>query len=368
MPLVLSSLEVQGFRAFRRLVITRLGRVNLIVGKNNTGKSSVLEALRLYATGGNPQTIFELLEHRGEVASRPPRKPNHAHLMAEHLFYGRQALSHISAPIWIAQRPHDPEHLTITFDRYIEDYDPDTPSLFASDPTLTKSQIADLVGASAGLRIQVGSATRYLLPFNEDGYLDRRSYFLRGKTHPPAVAVSPSGLSAGGTGQLWDQIALTDLEAELLASLRLIEPGVERLSFVGDQDRSPVVRLLGSDRPVPLSSMGDGMTRMLHLVLALVNARDGMLLIDEVENGIHYSVQPDLWRLVFQVARRLNVQVFATSHSLDCVQAFQRAAEEDEAEEGILIRLQHRKGEIEAVPFDEDKLGFATREQIEVRG
>lgn len=114
--------------------------------------------------------------------------------------------------------------------------------------------------------------------------------------------------------------------------------------------------------------MGDGMTRMLHLVLALVNARDGMLLIDEVENGIHYSVQPDLWRLVFQVARRLNVQVFATSHSLDCVQAFQRAAEEDEAEEGILIRLQHRKGEIEAVPFDEDKLGFATREQIEVRG
>jgi AAA15 family ATPase/GTPase len=114
--------------------------------------------------------------------------------------------------------------------------------------------------------------------------------------------------------------------------------------------------------------MGDGMNRMLNLILALVNAQNGMLLVDEVENGIHYSIQPDLWRLVFHTAQRLNVQVFATTHSLDCVHAFQQAAAENVDEEGVLIRLQHRKGEVEAVLFDEDKLGLATREQIEVRG
>jgi len=109
------------------------------------------------------------------------------------------------------------------------------------------------------------------------------------------------------------------------------------------------------------------MQRMFGIALALVNAKDGMLLIDEFENGLHYSVQPDLWRLIFQVARRLNVQVFATTQSWDCVEAFQKAAQEDTQNEGVLIRLESKKGKIVATLFDERQLGIATREQIEVR-
>lgn len=108
------------------------------------------------------------------------------------------------------------------------------------------------------------------------------------------------------------------------------------------------------------------MQRMLGIALALVNAENGILLIDEIENGLHYSIQTDLWRLIFQVAQRLNIQVFATSHSWDCIESFQKAAQENE-QEGILIRLEHKKGEVVATIFDEDKLAIATREQIEIR-
>ena len=118
---------------------------------------------------------------------------------------------------------------------------------------------------------------------------------------------------------------------------------------------------------MPLRSLGDGMVRVLGIALALVNVINGILLIDEIENGLHYLVQPDLWRLIFQTARQLNVQVFATTHSWDCIQAFQQVAQEDTESEGMLIRLEAKDGNIAATLFDEEELGIATREQIEVR-
>ena len=160
---------------------------------------------------------------------------------------------------------------------------------------------------------------------------------------------------------------------DVLTSLCIIAPGVEGYSFVGDPEsriglgRVPIVRIKDIDEPLPLRSLGDGVQRILGIALALVNATDGILLIDEIENGIHYSVQPELWQLIFQLARRLNVQVFATTHSWDCIEGFQKAAQEDKQEDGMLIRLSLKKDEVVATLFDERKLGIATREQIEVR-
>jgi predicted ATP-dependent endonuclease of OLD family len=71
--------------------------------------------------------------------------------------------------------------------------------------------------------------------------------------------------------------------------------------------------------------------------------------------------------LVFEVARRLNIQVFATTHSWDCLTAFQEAAKEDEQDEGVLIRLTEKRGRIVADLFDEGELNIVAREGIEVR-
>ena len=97
-----------------------------------------------------------------------------------------------------------------------------------------------------------------------------------------------------------------------------------------------------------------------------MHAKGGILLVDEIENGIHYSVQTNLWHLVFEMAARLDVQVFATTHSYDCIKAFEAAASESD-EEGVLVRLA-RKGDRTLVgEFDESELGVAVEGQIEVR-
>ena len=135
---------------------------------------------------------------------------------------------------------------------------------------------------------------------------------------------------------------------------------------VSSRIRTAIVRSGSFRRPVPLRSFGDGLNRLFAIALSIVNARGGVLLVDEFENGLHYSVQLDAWRMMFRLAQELAVQVFATSHSQDVVNAFQEAAVES-PEEGVLLRLTRRGDDIIPVVADEDELAIAARHSIEVR-
>jgi hypothetical protein len=187
------------------------------------------------------------------------------------------------------------------------------------------------------------------------------------------VFVSPyEGEKTAPLGTLWDKIALSDLEKDVVEALRIIETDITAVSMVGGegprQSRTAIVRTSGLPRPVPLRSFGDGLNRLFGIVLSLVNAKDGLLLIDEFENGMHHTVQADAWRAVFRLASRLDIQVVATSHSWDAIEAFQKAASEVAAEEeGVLIRLTRKGEDIIPTLFRKEELAIATRDRIEVR-
>ena len=128
-----------------------------------------------------------------------------------------------------------------------------------------------------------------------------------------------------------------------------------------------LVKLGNHDRPVPLRSLGDGALRLFGVALTLANSRDGFLLIDEAENGIHYSVHPDYWRMVLRSAQENNVQVLATTHSSDCIRGFAQAALEFRETEGVLVRLSRQYGNLRAVEYPEEELAIAAEQGIEVR-
>jgi hypothetical protein len=187
----------------------------------------------------------------------------------------------------------------------------------------------------------------------------------------PCVFVSPyGGERTASLGPLWDKIALSDREQDIVDALRIIDPEISAVSMVGGegprQIRTAIVRAAGIPRPVPLRSFGDGLNRLFGIVLSLVNAKDGLLLIDEIENGMHHTVQTDAWRAVFRLASRLDIQVVATSHSWDAIEAFQKAASET-SEEGVLIRLSRRGEDVIPTLFAARELAVATRDRIEVR-
>jgi predicted ATPase len=151
---------------------------------------------------------------------------------------------------------------------------------------------------------------------------------------------------------------LTPEEDQVTTALRIIDPQIERIALVGDLRvwRRFFVRLSGSEQRLPLGSVGDGSKRLLALALHLVSARGGYLLVDEIDTGLHHTVMADMWRLVIETAKRLDIQVLATTHSLDCVRALAWVQEQnpDLASEVTLHRVE--KGATETVAYSMEEL------------
>lgn len=370
----ISTLSIERFRSLRSLKLSGLGRVNLITGKNNTGKSSVLEALRILASDASPAVLANIVRYREEDFGREDetngslKSEDLTHLGG--LFSGFPAFSEIREPIVLsANGGSHSMQLNISVGQYIEQRDPDgVRRLIPKQSDLfpdTDPVPALVVEAGATRRVVRLSFLRRLVRTNEgreEGSDDPRL---------PCVFVGPSGGErTDNLGPLWDKIALSDREKEIVEALRIIAPDIVAVSMVGGggfrQRRTAITRSLNFPRPVPLRSFGDGLNRLFGIVLSLVNAQGGLLLIDEFENGLHHTVQSEVWNGIFRLANLMNVQVFATSHSWDAVQAFQKAAANN-ADQGVLIRLTSKESQIIPTYFREDELAVATRENIEVR-
>ncbi len=366
----LSDFEVSNFRGFRQLKLSRLGRVNLIVGKNNVGKTSLLEALSLYAQRGSPSFIWDMLEARNESSRIRGTKRNTADIQKRiedirYLFYGRRDIKEQSQTISLGPGTAR-ETLTMSIGWYALQTNEQGLRRLQSLPSPDLASVENLV---LGLAVQYGNELDTI--YHLDRYIDS----LRRPIPEPAgirsIYVPANGLDENEIGKCWDNITLTELQHHVIDALRIIEPKLEGLNLITDSEsrneRIPVIKLTDSAERIPLRSLGEGMNRLLGISLAVSNCADGILLIDEIESGLHYSVQHAMWSLVIALARRLNVQVFATTHSWDCIEGFLQATLEDRQEEGILIRLGRKKEDIVATLYDENELAIVTRDQIEVR-
>lgn len=368
--LALTSLEIENYRTYKRLVVERFGRVNLIVGRNNVGKSSLLEALWIYTQRGSPSTLTELLNSRDELPRlRPfsvePEDSKEKIWEIKNLFHCRPDLRTSSTDIKIGPYQKQDDALSIGVGWYLSEEDPEgVIQRRPVDPSLQAEARPFLV-------VRLGRNVIRLFPLDRVMRGGIRSTLSSNENIIPSRFITANGLNSGNVAKLWDSVALRDSERFVVDALHIIAPEIERISFLSIDERTsyriPVARIKGSTEPVSVRSMGEGMNRILGMALALVSSKSGMLLIDEVESGLHYSVQLDVWRLLFRLAHQLNVQVFATTHSWDCIHSFQQAAVENIAEEGLLVRLTKKLDEIETTLFDEHKLSIATREQIEVR-
>lgn len=358
--LVLPSLEIRNFRGFQHLQIERFGRINLIVGKNNIGKTSFLEAIQLYARKGDFFSIINMLEVREEGIL-------YGNVLGalKYLFYGRKAIATDTKPIEIGPIGSAEKMLQLTISWDVTEFKdgklqtrPLQPEESYSNAILSPRFNQHVEGHTLSFPLEASLPSNILKP----DINDINNFY-----------ITSDGLDRKNLADLWDKVALGEREAEddVLNALRIVAPGVERLYFIGDardgKNRVPVIRITDIDEPLPLRSLGDGIQRILGLALALVNAKDGILLIDEVESGIHYSALFEVWQLIFRIAHRLNIQVFATTHSWDCLEAFQQAALEDQHEEALLVRLNNRKHGIDVTLIDEERLGAAVRTETEIR-
>ena len=358
----LPDLRIRGFRGIEYLLISRLGRVTLLSGKNGVGKTTVLDAVKVYAARGRSVVLASVLWDREETvllfdveAEQEVRTPRWGAL-----FCGREIVP--NSPISVGPTTGDQLGIEATIILDQQDLSPITPQF-----------PGEFLGMQVNFRDFKQEFPTYLTARQQ-----HERDLLREWDRPPGVPCELLGPDLPNSDQLarfWDKVALTDEESRAVKALNLIYSNrVERIAMIGDDigvrrstGRKAVVKLHNDPRPVPLKSLGDGAVRLFGVALALANSKDGFLLIDEAENGIHHSIQRDFWTMILKAAHQNNVQVLATTHSWDCVAGFAMAASEIEEVDGALVRLEKKGDRLRAVEYPSYDLDVIAKQGIEVR-
>ncbi|MBI4820713.1 MAG: AAA family ATPase [Deltaproteobacteria bacterium] len=374
------TLTIENFRAFRQLRLTGLGRVNLLVGSNNSGKTSVLEALHFLALGGDLRALIASLSRRAEDSLPSREESRHSRAFdARHLFHGR---SLEGDPLRVSCRDANSVEadLSVAAPRLSAE-DEEQLSLWrrevrrsmrhSGDLVRTEEEIVEQERVPRFLEVRSGNELIGRAALQLGGILTEDAAMIVGSGNPSASVqfISTSSLSQASLARLYDRVVLTAEEPGVVLALNTVEDTVTRIAAVerGMRSRAIVVGVRGTNEPVPLGSLGDGMSRMLAIALSLAASRDGFLLIDEIDTGLHHTVMRRMWRLVFETASRLNVRVFATTHSYDCVHALAAITNGRAGTDGDVSLIRVDRENPDGVHFNEREIAALASREIEPR-
>lgn len=351
---MLKRLQIRNFRGFNDLTIDQLSGINLVAGKNNSGKTSLLEALFLLAGAGNAEValnadVMRGFESDGGQASEPFWK---------RLFFNLD----MGQPIEIEGTHTSQGRCRLTLQIASE-----RPSTVKAplDPRDGISETS-LFGERSLVFQYTGEASRNPIESRIRRIKPQKIEINQPATNSPFQAT----ILLSRTRSIRDDaIRLGRLRRQkqgdlLVKALQVVEP---KLQSIEDNSSSGIPLIwgdIGLSELVPLSVMGEGMTQMARLVLAIAATPNGVVLVDEVENGFHHSVLPDIWRAIDMAAEQFRTQVFATTHSLECV----AAAHESLSTDRFRLHRLETDGEMSrCVTYEPDSIGAAIRHGLEVR-
>jgi hypothetical protein len=357
------SFKIKNFRCFKELALADLERVNLIAGMNNVGKTALLEALFLHCGAYNPALTIRLNAFRGiEILKielgRWVETPwdtlfngfdlsKSAELIGENDSTGQRTLT--------LKILKDPEELT-----EVSQFIREGPSKL--EGALLSSEKAMVLRLESKER---GRSGKYHM------ILDAKEP--RTEPIPPPPSFPGFFMAARGRiplaedAERFGKLEIIGQQDALLKALQVIEPRLRRLAVVVAGGNPMLHGDIGFGRLVPLPIMGEGMARLASLVLAVSNAPNGVVLVDEIENGLHHSILPKVWQALAEVARLFKAQIFATTHSLECIEAAHKAFMESSLYDFRLHRLDRVDETIQAVTYDQETLAAAIQTGLEVR-
>ena len=187
----------------------------------------------------------------------------------------------------------------------------------------------------------------------------------------PITWMNASGIDSTTRSTWWHGRSLTAERSRVIDAVRKVRSNVKEISLSPpDLKTTPTAMATttdhGSPVPVPLRTLGSGAVRFFEIALALANTRDGLLLIEEPEGGVHYTSQTTLWKVILEGATRNGVQVLATTHSTDSIYALSQAAGTVNDDAAAYLRLEERDGELRAVEYTMAAIRVADEHNIAV--
>lgn len=364
------SFEINNFRCFDKFALDNLEQVNLITGLNNSGKTALLEAL--FAHGGNnPVWAIQLDAFRTGIDTMSIEFKPTSEMPWDSIFnkfdtskpvkLSGKTKGNGSRTVWL-RTVREPKELasigkSISIPYGAKPESGKAATIFDSMPILE-------------LRCENGRKTSkhpYYLIF------DQKRGGLRPEPIPPVPPFQTIFVFARGGGPSYqdaDRFGALQKSGQkdvLLKALQIIEPRLNTIEMVISGGQSMIYGDIGLGRLIPLSVMGGGLVRLTSLVLAITDAPKGVVLVDEIENGIHHSVLPKLWKAIRTVAQQYDTQIFATTHSFECIAAAHEEFKKHATYDFRLYRLDRINGDVTTVTYDKETLEAAIETGLELR-
>jgi AAA15 family ATPase/GTPase len=361
---MIEDIEITNFRCFDRLKVSGCKKINLISGKNNVGKTALLEAIFLDVTP-TKDTVFLLCDLRGKYGESWGISPEKtwSYLLFQQNIDSKCSIKSIFddqsskiVEMYIRNRitllnEDYPQSWRYQLDQLYKD---SAEFILLLDTKIDRRDSYQTIIISKDR--QISGATTPDTDFN--------TKYLQSSSFMPSSKIS----SSVSITVEFDRARLNEREDEVLKAFQIIDSSIIAVESFSIPEPTIYLKRQGEKR-LPLSLFGDAMNRIADIILKIINNQDSILLIDEIENGIHHSNQIAFWDFLYRLAEQLNVQIFATTHSLEMTEAFIKAGldRQDSAAHFELVR--HEKtNKIVAINRDLETLEYGISHHKEVRG
>lgn len=349
---MIEKLTIKNFRGFEFIELPHLKRLNLITGKNNVGKTALLEALFLFLAANNPILSLTRLNR-----SRAPINLANRNIedICGWLFHQCDLEKQIEIKVIDGQKLEHQVSLKI------ESLQEASIQPMQQESLTQQPNYGSALFSNKVLSTQYSNSLNNLL-FNIKTKITEKGLELINLPMVPYVLFTADYpyqdplASLVESTQIFSQLQNKGEKKKLIEALQIIDPRVQDM-LVSFASLSPELMVdLGFKPIVPIAYLGDGANKLVTILLRIARAQGGIVLVDEIENGFHYSTMPKIWETIENFCTELNVQFFATTHSLECAHAVAKIPKKEDF--FMLYRL-HR------LPQGEVKVGFYDRESLE---
>lgn len=313
---MIQSISIENFRCFEKTEIKGFGRMNLITGKNNSGKTCLLEALYFSLSGD--ENIINL---RNTINGK-----NKQEAFKDSLF--RQN------------------------DNYLDFY-------FRIEETLFRERFN-----TQTLKFETPVSDGSFAFFNNREQNLVKLIIDKDKQIP----------ESNNLVKIFDDLQIRGLHTKVLEAVQIIDSNIEDIRSFATYPTILFIKRNGNKDYQPLSFFGDALQKIVRYVSAILSFGEGdstykYLLIDEIENGIHYTAQKEVWQMLFKLCKHYSIQLFATTHSLEMIKAFEEVCEEFQ-NEGAYFELarQAKSNQIIGIKHQISTLEYELETNANIRG
>ena len=330
----LSEVNIENYKKLKNLQISKLKRINIFAGLNNSGKTSLLEAISLLINHNDIYHFLDMQRRRGKFSKLNPLWLDDEF---QEIIQIDGKFEDIKSSILILKL--EDEDTNFNKEGYLSSIY--LKAQFSEDKLESFSRLFSYTDEKFYTKINIICNNAYSSPFSIQNKSDLSKHYAR------AV----------------EKDILNDI---LIFIQKHIDKDLKDIRFIDKYVSTFKVNHKHGTRD--LSSFGEGLQRVFYIALQFASAQNGVILIDELENGLHYTLLEDFTRFIQELAIKLNVQVFLTTHSKETIEAFVSNGFENEDISYYLMLENKRENRVKAIHYKSELLIKELEEHQEVRG